>query len=217
MTGQANIRVLRAASTVVAVAFASALFVAAANGDEPPAVGQAAIAVGQAPAAVGQAPAPVGQAPAAIGQAPAAVGQAPAAIGQAPAAIGQAAPSAQPAAPAAAAAAGTPVSYSEDQADAGEKRFKSTCIDCHGDNLQGGLNGGPPLKGSAFDQAFADGAPASGLFEFMSTQMPPDSPGEFSPSVYADVMSYILKLNGYQAGAPLPSDPDALDHLIMQK
>ncbi|HEV7718473.1 MAG TPA: c-type cytochrome [Arsenicitalea sp.] len=144
-----------------------------------------------------------------LGAGDAQTGQAPA-IGQAPAAS----PTQAAQAPA---AQGKPVSYSNEQADRGEKRYNTTCADCHGDDLKGGLIGGPPLRGVAFDQAFANGAPASALFGFMSTQMPPDSPGQFSASVYADVMAYVLKQNGYAAGAPLPSDSDALDHLIIQK
>jgi mono/diheme cytochrome c family protein len=110
-----------------------------------------------------------------------------------------------------------PVSYSSDQADRGEERYKSQCAECHGDDLRGGLNGGPPLRGMAFEQKYADGAPASWMFEFMSGTMPPNAPGRFSPSAYADLMAYILKRNGFQSGAPLPSDVEALDNLIMQK
>ena len=47
--------------------------------------------------------------------------------------------------------------------------------------------------------------------------MPPEDPGRFSASVYADLMAYVLKRNGYQAGAPLPSDVDALDNIVLDK
>lgn len=111
----------------------------------------------------------------------------------------------------------SPVSYADEQADRGEGRYEKECGECHGNNLRGGLLGGPPLRGVSFEQKFADGAPASGLYLFMSTLMPPNSPGRFSPAVYADMMAYILKENGFKAGAPLPSDVDALDALVMQK
>jgi mono/diheme cytochrome c family protein len=114
-------------------------------------------------------------------------------------------------------AAETPVTYSAEQADRGEGRFKKECGECHGEDLRGGLIGGPPLRGVSFEQKFADGAPASGLYMYMSTLMPPNSPGRFSPSAYADMMAYILKQNGFQAGAPLPDNADALDALIMTK
>jgi mono/diheme cytochrome c family protein len=110
-----------------------------------------------------------------------------------------------------------PVSYSDDQADRGKKKFDGDCVDCHGDDLRGGLNGGPPLRGNAFEETYANGAPASALFGFMSTAMPPNDPGRYSASVYADLMAYVLKVNGFQSGAPLPSDLDALDHLTMEK
>lgn len=111
----------------------------------------------------------------------------------------------------------SPVSFSSDQAERGEEEYESECEECHGDDLKGGLNGGPPLRGLAFEQKFADGLPASLLFAFMSSTMPPNAPGRFSPNTYADIMAHILRRNGFQPGAPLPSDLDKLEYLIMTK
>ena len=111
----------------------------------------------------------------------------------------------------------TKVSYSNDQADRGEDDFQDDCVECHGDDLRGGLLGGPPLRGVAFEEKFGNGAPASSLYLFMSTLMPPEQPGRFSPETYADLMAYVLKRNGYRAGAALPSDFEALDALVMEK
>lgn len=116
-----------------------------------------------------------------------------------------------------AASAGSPVSYASEQADRGEVRYKKACVECHGESLRGGLIGGPPLRGVEFEQKFAEGAPASVLYGFMSSTMPPNAPGRYSASAYADLMAYILKQNGFKAGAPLPSDLDALDALIVEK
>ncbi len=69
----------------------------------------------------------------------------------------------------------------------------------------------------AFEEKFTNGLPASLLFGFMSTAMPPNSPGRYPASTYVDLMAFVLKRNGYQPGAPLPSDLDALDNLIMEK
>ncbi len=110
-----------------------------------------------------------------------------------------------------------PVSYSNDQAERGETRYKVVCEECHGDDLGGGMNGGPPLRGLGFEEKFANGAPASALFMFMSTMMPPESPGRYSANAYADLMAFVLKGNGFEAGAPLPSDVDALDNLTVEK
>jgi mono/diheme cytochrome c family protein len=113
---------------------------------------------------------------------------------------------------------GTPVTFSAEQADRGEEDYNDDCAECHGDDLRGGLIGGPPLRGLSFEEKFLNGAPASGLFMFMSTLMPPNAPGRFSPNVYADIMAYILKENGFQAGgAELPSEIEALDNLILEK
>ncbi|HWJ88413.1 MAG TPA: c-type cytochrome [Pelagibacterium sp.] len=111
----------------------------------------------------------------------------------------------------------SPVTYSNDQADRGKTRYARDCEECHGADLRGGLIGGPPLRGAAFEQKFANGAPASAMFMFMSTTMPPNAPGRFSADVYADLMAFILKQNGFQPGASLPSDVDALNNLIVEK
>ena len=118
---------------------------------------------------------------------------------------------------AAATPAETPATYSDEQADRGKKRFDADCEECHGSDLKGGLNGGAPLRGLAFEAKFADGAPASVLFSFMSTAMPPNSPGRYSEATYTDLMAYILKRNGFPDGAPLPTDIDALDYVIVRK
>lgn len=110
-----------------------------------------------------------------------------------------------------------PVTFSSEQADRGEERYEIACEECHGDDLGGGLNGGAPLRGTSFEQRFADGAPAAALFLYMSNVMPPDAPGRYSDSTYIDLMAYILQENGFQPGAALPSDVEALNRLIMEK
>jgi mono/diheme cytochrome c family protein len=114
-------------------------------------------------------------------------------------------------------AEGTPVSYTADQAERGKKVFSEDCVECHGKDLRGGLLGGPPLRGQSFEQKYAKGAPAGQLFEVMSGTMPPNAPGSYSANVYADLMAYVLKTNGYKAGAELPSDVDALYNLTIEK
>lgn len=112
-----------------------------------------------------------------------------------------------------------PVSYTNAQADRGETLFEKHCAECHGEDLKGGLIGGPPLRGLAFEGKYMyEGAQAGVLFDFMSTAMPPDSPGRYSATQYADMLAYILKRNGFQAGgAELPSDSDTLYTLLMVK
>src|SRR5690606_22490622 len=90
-----------------------------------------------------------------------------------------------------------PITYSEEQAARGEKNFAKYCVECHGKDLRGGLLGGPPLRGASFEERYANGVPAGVLFDFISTAMPPDSPGRYSASAYLDMMAYILKRNGF--------------------
>src|SRR6218665_3681605 len=93
-----------------------------------------------------------------------------------------------------------PVSYSNEQADRGETNYEKNCVECHGEDLKGGLLGGAPLRGVAFESKYANGAPAGLLYEVMSATMPPNSPGRYSAGTYADLMAYILKRNGFAAG-----------------
>jgi mono/diheme cytochrome c family protein len=108
------------------------------------------------------------------------------------------------------------VTYSNEQAKRGQERYTATCEDCHGADLRGGLNGGPPIRGSMFLKDFG-GGPASSLFYFMSTMMPPEAPGRFSDSTYIDIMAYVLQVNGFEAGAPMPTKPEALDNFVIEK
>jgi S-disulfanyl-L-cysteine oxidoreductase SoxD len=107
--------------------------------------------------------------------------------------------------------------YTAAQADRGKAVFSEDCVECHGKDLRGGLLGGPPLRGQAFEAKYGKGSPAGVLFEVMSTTMPPNDPGRYSDPTYADLMAYILKTNGYKAGAELPSEVDALYELVIDK
>ncbi len=114
------------------------------------------------------------------------------------------------------AATGTPVTFTTAQADRGQSRYTRDCEECHGATLNGGLIGGPPLRGLAFEQKYLNGTPAAVLFTYTSTAMPPDNPGRFSPAVYADLVAYILSHNGFEPGTEeLPNDLETLNTLIM--
>jgi cytochrome c len=110
------------------------------------------------------------------------------------------------------------VSYTKEQAARGKKYYEKYCAECHGKEFKGGVNGGPVLKGVSFLEKYANGAPASWLFEFMYYMMPPDQAGRFSVKKYTDMMAYILKKNGFKSsGEPLPSDIESLENLILEK
>ena len=76
------------------------------------------------------------------------------------------------------------------QATAGEESFSAVCSECHSTS---------EFRGSDFRYRFRRRS-AWNLFTVMSETMPEDAPGSLSPQGYVDVVSYILKLNGYEAG-----------------
>lgn len=91
--------------------------------------------------------------------------------------------------------------------------YRRLCQECHGEDLTGGLIGGPPLAGSVFRQKWG-GRPLSALFTFMSTQMPQGSPGSLSAQQYADLLALILSRNGHEAGdEPIVPDLEVLGGL----
>lgn len=103
--------------------------------------------------------------------------------------------------------------YTDAQAERGEKAYEFECGRCHGSTLAGG--DGPPLAGASFVSGWQD-APLSDLFAIVSDAMPQDAPGSLSPEVNADVLSFMLKANGFPAGTEdLPSDLKELADIVV--
>jgi alcohol dehydrogenase (cytochrome c) len=92
-------------------------------------------------------------------------------------------------------------SYSTAQAARGATVYTQYCTQCHGANLQG--ESGPALSGQVLRQAYGAGTAAQ-LYDFISRQMPQNSPGSLSQEQYLNVTAYILSRNGFPSGgAPL--------------
>jgi len=86
--------------------------------------------------------------------------------------------------------------YSAPQAARGEQTYMSSCVSCH-----------PPAtyKGAVFMNW--QGRTLAELLDFLSEKMPKNDPGSLSPKEYAQVMAFLLKLNGMPAGrVDLPTD-----------
>lgn len=86
-------------------------------------------------------------------------------------------------------------SFTAAQADIGHREYAVACMDCHGQNLNDGEFGGPPLKGETFRAKWFK-MPASGLVGYMRSAMPPDSPGRLPLGTYTEIAAYILSMNG---------------------
>lgn len=89
--------------------------------------------------------------------------------------------------------------YSEVQASRGERGYDDYCAACHGLRLEGGSS--VPLSGATFQARWVDGGRSvDEFFYIVRTLMPNDRPASLSKQQYIDIVSYVLKVNGYRAG-----------------
>jgi mono/diheme cytochrome c family protein len=88
--------------------------------------------------------------------------------------------------------------YTQAQAERGSTAFAQNCAACHGSGLSG--NGeAPALAAAEFISNWA-GLTVGDLFDRIRNTMPQDNPGKLSRTQYADILSFVLKSNGYPAG-----------------
>ncbi|HSH76064.1 MAG TPA: cytochrome c [Longimicrobiales bacterium] len=111
----------------------------------------------------------------------------------------------RPAGPAAPSAAEeVAASFTDEQADRGQRVFTTVCSVCHGRN---------EFSGPIFEITWM-AEPVGHLFQHISTAMPQDRPGSLSPEEYAAVLAYLLQLNGRRAGdRELPPDAEVLGRM----
>jgi len=106
--------------------------------------------------------------------------------------------------------------YTSGQAARGKAPFERACARCHNVELAGSQRG-PALKGSAFWSKY-DNENLSSLFMFIRDTMPQDGPSLLSDEIKADVLAYIMSVNGMPAGsAELKADLRALDEIKIAK
>lgn len=116
----------------------------------------------------------------------------------------------------AAAAAGDPVTFTAEQAARGKTAYDANCVSCHGPDLVS-ANYGPPLAGEYFAGKWIGQTPAA-LYTHTHDRMPPSRPGQLGDETYADLVAYILQVNGLAAGdTELPTDVTKLETMIIAK
>ena len=99
--------------------------------------------------------------------------------------------------------------YTAEQAAQGEAVYAKSCASCHGETL-GGSEFASALNGMTFSRNWG-GKSAVELFTYINTKMPPASPGQLGPEAAAQIIAYVLEVNGIQAGqSALPTDMTAL-------
>lgn len=88
--------------------------------------------------------------------------------------------------------------YTEAQASHGAVRYQQSCAMCHGPMLEG--NGeAPPLVGRFMPDW--EGASLSDLYDKVHDTMPLFAPGTLKPEDASDILAFILRSNGFPAGA----------------
>ncbi len=85
--------------------------------------------------------------------------------------------------------------YTEAQATRGVMAFGQSCAGCH--TVAG--EGRGPLTGEPFQKSFTQRT-VGYLLEYVSTYMPNGTPGSLNEPTYGDIVSFILKSNGFPAG-----------------
>jgi len=97
--------------------------------------------------------------------------------------------------------------YSESQARKGAETFRKNCAECHAPRSH---------AGTAFRHAWS-GRPLFELYDLIRRTMPSDKPGGLSRGQYAEIVAYMLRLNGLPAGQrALPTDEDALRAILIE-
>jgi cytochrome c5 len=101
---------------------------------------------------------------------------------------------------------GAAATFSEAQADRGRDTFRATCTECH-------------HSGEFTDARFKyrwSGRSAGNLYQLIQTSMPETAPGSLRREQAVELVSYILRMNGFQPGAgELTSDRAVLDGISL--
>ncbi|MGH9495940.1 MAG: c-type cytochrome [Candidatus Sulfotelmatobacter sp.] len=102
--------------------------------------------------------------------------------------------------------------YTPAQAASGKGIYTKSCTVCHLENLAGGANQAPALKGKQFLSDWK-GKPLRSLFGRIISTMPSEDPGSLSEQETLDVLAYLLQENSYAAGKRSLGPPDALNKI----
>jgi S-disulfanyl-L-cysteine oxidoreductase SoxD len=89
--------------------------------------------------------------------------------------------------------------FTKEQADRGAAAFKTSCSECHGNDLAGD-GFAPALTGSDFMGNWND-LSVGDLFERIRVSMPPSGPTSVTPAQKADIVAHILNQSKFPAGS----------------
>ncbi len=100
--------------------------------------------------------------------------------------------------------------YTKEQAERGRVLYDSTCADCHGTKLEGGLS--TALAGSEFLASWAKPTlTLDDFFYIVRKTMPKEKPGSLTREAYADIVAFVLQQNAFPPGEKeLIPDPERM-------
>ena len=87
--------------------------------------------------------------------------------------------------------------YTEAQAARGQSEYTTHCANCHRDDLSGYSS---ILRGARFMEKYRETS-LHLFFDKTKTTMPRGAPATLSDKTYVDIVSYVLKVNEFPAGA----------------
>lgn len=103
--------------------------------------------------------------------------------------------------------------YTDAQAEKGHVAYNNYCAQCHRPDLKGAL--GPALIGDKFQESWG-GKTVGDYYNYQHTKMPAANPGSNPAEVDWQIAAYILKRNGYPAGAN-EAGPGSAGQVIAKK
>jgi alcohol dehydrogenase (cytochrome c) len=100
--------------------------------------------------------------------------------------------------------------FTQAQAERGKSLYAQHCALCHGQSLEG--NPSSALVGERFMAKWGQGnLTVEDLYFLTKSQMPYGKPDSLSPQQYADIIAWVLAVNGYRSGErELPPDSAVL-------
>jgi PQQ-dependent dehydrogenase (s-GDH family) len=110
---------------------------------------------------------------------------------------------------------GIPPQFTAAQAAAGKTAYNANCAVCHGSTLTNGTMG-TPLAGEYFQRMWT-GRSVRAFYDRAHKTMPPAAPASLPQNVYANIVAYVLEINGFKAGGKrLPSGGQALEKMVIK-
>jgi mono/diheme cytochrome c family protein len=107
-----------------------------------------------------------------------------------------------------------PPTYTAEQAQRGELVVSESCVECHGELLQG--TEGPALKGDSF-MKWLTARDIGAVFLKLRNTMPVDAEDSVSDTDKLDALAYLLQVNGVPEGNDeLPADVEAMSKMRVQ-